>query len=97
MKKRICKICGFEFVPKTTNQKCCSQDCMREYESQYKSLEYAKKRKTIQPKITIDDVIRFQMKHKKETGKDLSYSECCAILEKPKTAMSAIFIDLSEQ
>ena len=81
--KRIghCVICYQSFIPKTPKQVCCCSLCEEEHK-RLKRIEREKKKK---PKIiTIEQVARYQLKHREETGEWLSYTDCCKILEEKR-------------
>ena len=83
MKIKICENCYKEFKiinPYARNQIYCSEKCKREM-TRSMSKDYRVKVKLKQPKISVDTVARFQNKYKEETGKWISYTEACKILE----------------
>ena len=83
--KKYCEICGKIFVPLKHNQRTCSVDCRTILQKQTKK-KYDDKKKKEKAKnfITIDDVARYQMRHKEKTGEWLSYTEAVKRLENIK-------------
>lgn len=81
--KRHCIICYSSFVPKSHNQVCCCSICKQEHE-RMKQIEKRNEKKKKSNIITIEQVARFQAKHREQTGIWLSYTECCKILEEQR-------------
>lgn len=49
-----------------------------------KALTVQREKKKKPKIITIEQVARYQMKHREETGEWLSYTDCCKILEEKR-------------
>lgn len=76
--EKICEICGKKFVAYKANQKTCSNECREVLHKRTQQKHKNKKNKSKKHNfVTIDEVIRFQIKHQKETGEYLDYTECC--------------------
>lgn len=84
--KKVCKICGTEFVPQHSTQLCCTKECMRE-NGRNQSSSYYKKRKAEGKKNIVPPATKSKKKQQeewaviirkcKEAG--LSYGEAVAM------------------